>query len=94
MSDTGIFKSSQAAAQAIGEVILGSVTVGERNLNIAISRTHLSVVDNIKDLETQLSLCNTEFKQLIADDTDSILKLAEFFADFDAVMSGDMNIGI
>lgn len=94
MSDTGIFKSSQSAAQTSAEMILASVTAGVSNLSITISRTHLSVVNNIRDLEEQLSLCNTEFKQLVADDADSILKLAEFFADFDTEMSGDMNIGI
>lgn len=94
MSDTGIFRSSQPAAQANAESILASVTAEVRNLSITISRTNLTVVDNIRDLEKQLSLCNTEFKQLVADDADSILKLAEFFADFDTEMSGDMNIGI
>lgn len=78
MSDTGIFRSSQPAAQANAESILASATAVETKLNITIFRTHLSVVNNIKDLEEQLSLCNTEFKQLVADGADSILKLAEF----------------
>lgn len=94
MSDTGIFRSSQPAAQANAESILASTTAVETKLNITIFRTRLSVVNNITDLEEQLSLCNTEFKQLVADDADSILKLAEFFVDFDTEMSDDMNIGI
>lgn len=94
MSDTGIFRSSQPAALANAESILASATAVETKLNITIFRTRLSVVNNITDLEEQLSLCNTEFKQLVADDADSILKLAEFFVDFDTEMSDDMNIGI
>lgn len=94
MSDTGIFRSSQPAAQASAEIISASATAVETKLNITIFRTQLSVVKNITDLEEQLSLCNTEFKQLVADDTNSILKLADFFADFDTEMSSDMNIGI
>lgn len=92
MSDTEIFKSSQAVAQIIAGGILGSAIAGERTINITISRTNLSVVDNIRELGAQLSLCNEEFKQLVEDDTDSILNLAEFFSDFDTEMSGNMDI--
>ena len=94
MSDTGIFKSSDAAAQLRAGAILGAAIAGGIIARTVISRTKLSVGNNIKNLEEQLSACNAEFKQLVADDTDSILKLSEFFTDFDTEMSNDMNIGI
>ncbi len=91
MSDTGTFKSSQAAAQLRAGAILGAAMAGGIITKTAINRTTLSVVDNIKNLEEQLSACNAEFKQLVADDTDSILKLSEFFTDFDTDISEHMN---
>lgn len=92
MSDTETFKSSQAEAVITAGAILASAIAGDTSLNITISRTNLSVVNNIRELGAQLSLSNEEFKQLVEDDSDSILNLAEFFSDFDTGMSGDMEI--
>ncbi len=92
MSDTETFKSSQAEAVITAGAILASAIAGDTSLNITISRTNLSVVNNIRELGAQLSLSNEEFKQLVEDDSDSILNLAEFFSDFDTEMSGDMEI--
>lgn len=94
MSDTGTFKSSEAAAQHSAGDISRAAAGGTNEVRTAINRTTLSVVENIKDLEQQLSSCNAEFKQLVADDTKSIVKLSEIFADFDTEMSNDMNLGI
>ena len=94
MSDTGIFKSSDAAAQLSAGAISRAAAVGVNAIETVLNRTTLSVVNNIKNLEKQLSSCNAEFKQLVEDDTKSIVELSEFFADFDTEMSNDMNIGI
>jgi len=92
MSDTEIFKSSLEAAGNIAAAIGQAAAAGDSSLIIAISKTNLPVVENIRDLGEQLTLCNAEFKQLVADDTESILSLAECFDDFDAGMSENMDI--
>lgn len=92
MSDTEIFKSSVAEAGNIAVTIGQAAVAGDSRLNIAISKTNLSVVGNIRDLGTQLFSCNTEFKQLVMDDSINILNIAEVFDDFDTGMSENMNI--
>lgn len=92
MSDTEIFKSSVAEAGSIAAAIGQAAAAGDSSLNIAISKTNLSVVGNIRDLGTQLFSCNTEFKQLVMDDSINILNIAEVFDDFDTGMSENMNI--
>ena len=90
MSDTGKFKSSQAAAQKNSAAISAAVAVGGVSSAVKIIKTNLSVVENIHEMETQLSSCNTEFKQLVANDADSILNLSDFFTDFDSEVAWTM----
>lgn len=92
MSDTEIFKSSLEAAGNIAAAIGQAAAAGESSLNISISVTHLTVVNNIRFMAEKFSQCNAAFKQLVTDDSNNILNLAECFDDFDAGMSENMGI--
>lgn len=95
MSNTGKFKSSKEAAQVNAGAIAGAVAGGLEPVSLHFHMTNLSVISNIEEMKTQLSLCNADFQRLVVDDSDNILKLSEFFTDFDtdiaAYMTGEIN---
>lgn len=93
MNDTGKFKSSQAAAQANAGAISGAIAVELGSPIGFLGKTNLTVINNMKAMKTSLSACNTDFVQLVENDSESILKLAEFFMDHDESVATVMGEG-
>lgn len=93
MSGIGIFKSSQEAAQGKAVSMIGAAG---NSIGIAAGvpgRTNLKVITNMETMKQKLSECNTDFIQLVKDDSESILKLSEFFIDHDTEIATTMSEG-
>lgn len=92
MSDTGTFKSSREEAEKESKNIKKSGTSIATLTIDSYCKTNLSVVDNLKQISSELSSCNSAFIDLIDKDADSIIGIQEAFETFDMETAEEMEI--
>lgn len=66
MSGTGIFKSSQEAAQNNSMAMIGVGAGLAASIQIGGGKTTLTFMNTMKDMAYKWSSCNAEFKDLYA----------------------------
>ncbi|MDE6748390.1 MAG: TIGR04197 family type VII secretion effector [Lachnospiraceae bacterium] len=90
MSDTGTFKSSEEDAQSNAIAITGAVDGFTSSVAIGGGETNLTFMNNLEGLAGKWSSCNDEFKDLLANDSDKIMDLQQYFDEFDAETASRM----
>ncbi|MBQ6806245.1 MAG: TIGR04197 family type VII secretion effector [Lachnospiraceae bacterium] len=90
MSGTGTFKSSEAEAQN-HSMALQVAAAGMATMLMPFQGvTNLTVMTNMNHASFRLESCNTNFKELVNSDAESILDLKDAFDEFDTNLASYM----
>lgn len=92
MSGTGKFISNGAEAEKESGRLKATGTSLSGSMSASSLMTNLTVIDNLSNINSELSSCNSAFMDLINKDADSITGLQEAFETFDMETAEEMEI--
>lgn len=87
-----LIKSSSAEAESESSMMTAQGGVMQSAATLTIGFTNLTAIDNLQSVNTMMSACNENYKNLLKSHAESIAKLGREFSELDKELADKMGV--